>query len=220
MCSHRAETAERFSRDMLVHLFRRGQTLFHAGDPAQSMHVIRAGRVRVFTTWRDGDEQVLRLLGPGEILGYRPILAGETYNASAEAVVDSQICIVPAGTVREMLRQDPDLAMRMLEKLARELRLSEELMMDLVHRPVGQRIARLLLSLLETGAAPLPEREISSSEMTRQDMARMVGTTPETMSRTLRRLAQRGVLTVTRDCVSVRDLDRLRRAAGEHTTAT
>lgn len=220
MCPRRAETAERLSRSRVEHTYSRGHVLFHAGEPALSLHVIRSGRVRIFSRWRDGDEQVLRLLGPGEILGYRAVLAVEPYNATAEAVVDTRACIVPAETVREMLREDPNLAMQMLEKLARELRISEELMMELVHRPVGQRVARLLLTLLETGAAPLPECEISSREMTRRDMARMVGTTPETMSRTLRRLAQHGVLTVTRECVKIRDLDRLRHAAGEHTIAT
>jgi CRP/FNR family transcriptional regulator len=170
--------------------------------------------VRVYTHWRDGHEQVLRLLGPGEILGYRPVLAGEPYNATAEAVVETAVCIVPATSVHEMLRDDPDLAMAMLAKLAREMRHSEELMMELVHRPVGQRVARLLISLLESGAAPGPARELSAREMTRRDMARMVGTTPETISRVLRSLGQRGVLSVARDVIRVRDLERLHRAAG------
>lgn len=174
----------------MEHAYPRGQARFHAGDPALSLHVIRSGRVHVFSRWRDGDEQVLRLLGPGEILGYRAVLAGESYNSSAEAVVDTRACIVPGETVREMLRANPELATQMLEKLARELRVSEELMMELVHRPVGQR------------------------------MARMVGTTPETLSRTLRRLAQRGVPVVTRECIRIRDLERPRRAAGENAQAT
>ena len=61
---------------------------------------------------------------------------------------------------------------------------------------------------------------ISAREMSRRDMARMVGTTPETISRVLRRLSQRDVLSVSRDCVRVRDLDLLHRAAGEHRQAT
>jgi CRP/FNR family transcriptional regulator, polysaccharide utilization system transcription regulator len=220
LCPRRAETAERFSRDLVSHEVRRGQSLFHAGEPAHSVHVIRSGRVRVYTRWHDGDEQVLRLLGPGEILGYRPVLAGELYNASADAVVDSTVCILPAESVRKMLREDPDLAMLMLEKLARDLRISEDLMMELVHRPVGQRVARLLLSLIADGACAGPGLSISAREMTRRDMARTVGTTPETISRVLRRLSQRSVLSVTRDCVRVRDLDLLHRAAGERRPAT
>ncbi len=220
LCPRCTEAAERFSRDLVVHAFRRGETLFHSGEPAHSVYVIRSGRVRVFTRWHDGDEQVLRLLGPGEILGYRPVLAGENYNASAEAVVDSAVCILPAEKVRRMLREDPDLAMRMLGRLARDLRVSEDLMMELIHRPVSQRVARLLLALLGGGASAGPGMVISAREMTRRDMARMVGTTPETISRVLRRLDQRSVLKVTRDCVRVRDLDLLHRAAGEHNPGT
>jgi CRP/FNR family transcriptional regulator len=220
LCPRRAEAGERLSRDRVMHPFRRGQTLFLAGEPAHSVHVIRSGRVRVYTRWHDGDEQVLRLLGPGEILGYRPVLAGELYNATAEAVVDSMVCILPAGQVRQLLRDDPDLAMRMLERLARDLRISEDLMMELVHRPVGQRVARLLISLIVEGASAGSGLAISAREMSRRDMAHMVGTTPETISRVLRRLSQRNVLTVTRASVRVRDLDLLHRAAGEHHPAT
>jgi CRP/FNR family transcriptional regulator len=206
--------AEHIGTRRTTHLFKSGQALFYEGAPAHALFVVRTGRVKVYRTSRAGDVQVLRLLGAGELIGYRPLLAHEANSASAEAVEDSSICILPADDVRRLLRDDAALATEMLAKLAVELRLSEELMMDLIHRPVRQRVARLLLRLVEDNrAADRPER-LESRHMRRQDMARMVGTTPESLSRVLRSLAQSGVLSLTREHLDVRDSRQLARIAG------
>lgn len=215
LCGLRSKGMGRFATNRVAHLYERGQAVFHEGLPAHSLFIIHTGRVRVFRTWKDGEEQVLRLLGPGEIVGYRPLFANEPYGASADAVEDSAICVVPREAVFERIRRDPDLALDLLAKLSRELRISEDLMMDLIRRPVRERAARLLVSLVETGGdGPWP-RAILSRQLPRKDLARMIGTTPETFSRVLRGFAQRGLVELTRERIVVRDAARLRRAAGE-----
>jgi len=215
LCGLRSEKAGRFAGERVAHLFERGQSLFREGLPAHSLYIIHSGRVRVFRTWTNGDEQVLRLLGPGELVGYRPLFANELYGASAEAVEDSMICVVPREVVFERIREDPGIAIELLAKLSVELRLSEDLMMDLIRRPVRERAARLLLGLAHEGADGGPPRPIDSGRIRRQDLARMIGTTPETFSRILRGLAERRIVDVTRERIVVRDVPRLRRAAGE-----
>jgi len=215
ICGLNSRARDRLEQDRTTHAFRRGQPIFHAGSPAQALYVVHSGRVKVFRTWRGGEEQVLRLLGPGELLGYRPLLANEPYVASAEAIEDSTLCVIPAATVRELLREVPGLALELMEKLARELRASEDLMMDLIHRPVRQRAARLLLSLLEDNHHAAEPAILSSQLLRRQDMARMIATTPETFSRVLRGFAQHGLVTLTRDRIHIRDHARLHKVAGE-----
>jgi CRP/FNR family transcriptional regulator, polysaccharide utilization system transcription regulator len=215
LCGLNRRTQDRVERDKATHVFRRGQLIFYAGAPAHALYVVRSGRVKVFRTWRGGEEQVIRLLGPGELLGYRPVLANEPYVASAEAVEDSTLCIIPAATVRELLRDQPEAALELLAKLARELRLSEDLMMDLLHRPVRQRAARLLLNLLEDNRRAVEPEVIQSHHLRRQDMARMIGTTPETFSRVLREFAEHGIVALARDRIQLRDHARLLKVAGE-----
>lgn len=215
VCGLSTRARDRLEQDRAMHLFRRGQTIFYAGAPAHALYVVRSGRVKVFRTWHGGEEQVLRVLGPGELLGYRPLLANEPYHASALAVEDSRVCIIPAATLRELLRDEPELALGLLAKLARELRTAEDLMMDLLHRPVRQRAARLLLSLLEDNRDAAEPALLESHHLRRQDMARMIGTTPETFSRVLRGFAQRGILTLARDRICIRDHTLLHKVAGE-----
>ena len=218
ICGLAGKFRDRLERDRASHVYLRGQPIFYTGAPAHALYVIRTGRVRVFRTWRGGQEQVVRLLGPGEVLGYRPLLANEPYAASAEAVEDSRLCIIPAATFRELLRDDPELSIELMSKLARELRVSEELMMDILHRPVRQRAARLLLSLLADQAGAPDPTLIESRQLRRQDMARMIATTPETFSRILRGFAQRGIIALSRDRMRVRDLGLLQKAAGERSS--
>lgn len=215
ICGLSARARGRLEQDRVTHAFRRGQPIFHAGSPAQALYVVQSGRVKIFRTWRGGEEQVIRLLGPGELLGYRPILANEPYVASAEAVENSTLCVIPAATVRELLRDVPELALQLLAKLASELRASEDLLMDLIHRPVRQRAARLLLSLLEDNHRAAEPVIIPSRLLRRQDMARMIATTPETFSRVLRGFTQHGLITLTRDHIHIRDHARLLKVAGE-----
>jgi CRP/FNR family transcriptional regulator len=214
LCGLSRRYRERIEQVKTVHHFRRGQLIFYAGAPAHALYAVRSGRVKVFRTWHDGEEQVLRLLGPGEIFGYRPLLAGGPYRASAQAVEDSTVCIIPAATLSELLRDVPGLAFELLAKLARELRASEDLMMDLIHRPVRQRAARMLLLLLEDNRGSADPTVLRSHHLRRQDMARMIGTTPETFSRVLREFAQRGIVSLARDRIRIRDDALLHRVAG------
>jgi CRP/FNR family transcriptional regulator len=215
ICSLRPRAGARFEPDKASHVFRRGQPIFFAGTPVQALYVVHSGRVKVFRTSPSGEEQVLRLLGPGELLGYRPLLANEAYRASAVAVEDSDVCIIPTAAVRDLLRTHPDLAIEMLAKLARELRMSEDLMMNLLHRPVRERAAGLLLMLLEDNRGAADPATLLSEHLRRQDMARMIGTTPETFSRVLRSFAQGGIINLSRDSIRITDPLRLRKGAGE-----
>jgi CRP-like cAMP-binding protein len=198
-----------------VHSFARGQAIFYAGVPAQALYVVRSGRVRVFRTWEDGEELTIRLLGPGEILGYRPLFANESYRAGAEAVVESSVCIIPAAAVRELVTTVPGLATMFLEMMANELRISEDLMMDLLHLPVRQRVARLLLGSSGHQKHSREPGKLASKDLKRKEMAAMIGTTPETFSRVLHAFAAAGILILSRDSIRIRDEALLRRIAGE-----
>ncbi len=218
LCRLRTGPAGRFAEERVAQLFTRGQALFHEGWPAQSLFIIHSGLVRVFRTWRNGEEQVLRLLGAGEIVGYRPLFANEPYGASADAVEESTICVVPREVVLDRIRRDPELGLQLLGKLSTELRLSEDLMMDLIRRPVRERAARLLTGLLDRSGRSPQAMAAASGQIPRKDLARMIGTTPETFSRVLRSFADRGIVELTRDRILVRNPELLRRVAGERET--
>lgn len=196
-----------------VHAFRRGQTIFHEGMEPTALFVISAGRVKLTSLWKGGEEHVLRLHGIGEFLGYRALLANEPYHASAEAVEDTTLCVFPTAAVRRALREAPEMASGLLELLAREMRRSEDLLLDLLHRRAPQRVARLLLAMAAWNAAGPSASIVWSAGLTHRSMAMLIGTTPETFSRVLTALKRRRILAVERDRIEILDAAALRRAA-------
>jgi CRP/FNR family transcriptional regulator len=146
---------------------------------------------------------MIRILGPGEVMGYRALLADEPYAATAEAVDATTVCTIARDTIDELLGRDPELILRLLSKLATELRVSEDQMVTRLQEPVRQRAARFLLWLRDslTGGARAGNK--IAVPLLREEMAQMIGTTPETFSRTLRGLAREKVIAYDRKSISI-----------------
>lgn len=204
---------ERLDHEKSVHTYERGEAIFYAGNPPLGVYCVYSGRVKLYKLGRRGEEQVIRLLGAGEMTGYRALLAEEPYAATAEAIERTVICMISRPTLIALVRESPDLALHMLSKMARELRRSEELMVSRTEDPVRVRTAQLLLWLCggsrDGAAAPVH----ITVPLRRGEMAQMIGTTPETLSRTLHQFARRGFLQLSRVDISVLDLVGLRKIA-------
>lgn len=191
---------DRVDQAKAVRRYRRGDVVFREGTPANEVHCIQSGSIKVYKLGRDGEEVIIRLLGPGEIMGYRPLFAGDDFAATARALEDSVVCAVGRDVMITLLRESPDLALRLLEKLAKELRVSEDQMVQRAVESVPQRTARFLLWL----HTPEPGGRRLDSALRREDMALMIGTTPETLSRTLHEFARLGIVDLERRSVRIR----------------
>jgi CRP/FNR family transcriptional regulator len=212
VCGHRAESIfcslagahlEQLDREKMVHKYDQGEVIFYEGTPAMAVHCIYSGRVKLYKSGPKGDAQVIRLLGPGDIFGYRALLAEEPFAATAEAVEATVICAITKQTLFDLLKHSQDLTMRLLAKLASELKTSEEQMLSMAQETVRQRTAKLLLFLTEGNKPKYKSGSPLNVPLMRNEMAQMVGTTPETFSRTLRHLAAKGILNLTRSEISI-----------------
>jgi CRP-like cAMP-binding protein len=175
---------------------------------------VHTGRIKLTKLGENGRAQMIRLLGPGDIMGYRAVVANEPYAASAVTVEDATVCTIPRATIEHLLESSPIFAIELLAKMAHELRLSEEQMMSLTQKSVKERIAQLLLFFHDSLASGGKKPRMLEVPLMRIDMAQMVGVSPETFSRALRRLAHLGIIDVSRTSISIKNLPGLRRAAG------
>ncbi len=198
-----------------LHNHRAGHVYCVEGDSADTVTLILEGAVKLTRAGERGDPQVLRLLGPGGTFGLRPVLAGDTYAVSAIALSDCRTCTYPARAVVELLRASPPFAAEVMAHLARELRYSEDMLMVLTRRPVKRRIADVLLLL---HGEPVPGEDWApfiGIRLKRKEMAQMVGTTPETLSRTLAEFAQQGLISLDRRRIALRDVQGLEQVERE-----
>ena len=197
------------------HHHRAGHVYCVEGDTAAAVTLILEGAVKLTRAGERGDPQVLRLLGPGDVFGLRPVLAGDTYAVSAIALTECRTCTYPARAVVELLRASSPFAAAVMAHLARELRYSEDMLTVLTRRPVKRRIADVLLLLHGQRVPGEDWAPFVGIRLKRKEMAQMVCTTPETLSRTLAEFAQQGLISLDRRRIALRDIEGLERVERE-----
>jgi CRP-like cAMP-binding protein len=180
--------------------------LFSAGDPADRFFAVVAGYVRLFALNNDGHETTIEVIGAGSSFAEAAIFATGRYPVNAEVAAGSRLVSVRDAVLMRLLRDDPDLALRMLGCLHRwQLRLMQELLQLKAQTP-GRRLAWYLLDLLDqtpgATSVALPHRK--------GVIAARIGITPESLSRALARLGRLGVESVG-NVIKIPDPDALRR---------
>jgi CRP-like cAMP-binding protein len=204
---------DKLDREKTVQRYQRGQGIFYEGHAANAVYCVYSGRVKLYKVGRKDEETLIRLLGPGDIIGYRAMLASEPYAATAEAVEACTLCVISSETLSELMKESPDLALKLLAQLACELRTSEEQMLSILQESVRQRTARVMLWLFEQGGSGVDVGPESTIPIRRTELAQMIGTTPETLSRILHQFADRGIIELTRKSIKPRNIRPLKRLA-------
>jgi CRP/FNR family transcriptional regulator len=156
----------------------RKETVFREGAEADGVYLVSRGSLKIYKTGPNGHEQILRIAGPGELAGYRALLAGETYSASADAREPSQVTYFSKRLFSDLFRRSPSAAEAFIEALAKELRQTRERLLERRDQDASARLARCLVDL--QGRRPGPV------SVARLELADMIGAAPETVSRLLR----------------------------------
>jgi len=179
-----------------------GSIIFRQGDPCPGVFIVGSGLVRVYKLAPSGKEQVLHLAGPGATFAEAAVIGGFSCPAFAEAVEASQIALIPSEAFRGFLASDHQGCIDLLAGLAGWLHHVVDLLEDLTLRDAAGRLARHLIQHAgEGGRVELPSM--------RKHMASQLNLTPETLSRTLRRLDQDGCISAEREAIVVLDPQRL-----------
>lgn len=187
---------------------KKGEALFHQDGEATGFFVIVSGQVKVFRLSPDGREQVLHVFGPGQICGEAAVFEGNRFPASAAALEKTEGLFIRRKDFLEEIRREPELALHMLAVMSRRLRHLVGLVDDLSLKAIGGRLAGFLLEMAR-------ERDCLSVEMdfNKQTLAARLGTAAETLSRTLQRFRQEGLIEMDKKWICIRDEAGLERLA-------
>ena len=168
----------------------RGETIFSEGDEGAGFYVVMTGRVKVFKLSPEGKEQILHLFGPGEPFGEVAVFAGQRFPAHAEAVQKSRLLFFSRKAFINLIAGNPSLALNMLAVLSMRLRKFTELIEGLSLKEVPGRLAAHLLLLSRN----LEDAEELTLDISKGQLAGLLGTIPETLSRILARMAGQGYI--------------------------
>lgn len=201
----------RLLRGIEVHSFAPHETILLVGEPCRGFYVLRKGRARIFRSGPDGREQILRLLAPGDSFGEVPVFDGGANPASVEAMEASEALFISTAVFLEVIVRNPVVAMSLLRHFARRLRSMTELVEQISLQTVQNRIARYLYFTAREEGVETPAGVVVQRSITQQDLAALVGSVREVVSRTLKVMEDDGLVEVRRKEFLVRDLDALRR---------
>ncbi len=199
---HRAELASIVSEKE----YDKGQSVFLEGDDAVGFYVVVSGQIRVFKMSPEGKEQILHVFGPGEPIGEVAVFAGKHFPANASATKKSKLLFFPRAAFTELIGHDPSMAMNMLAELSRRLRRFTVQIEGLSLKEVPGRLATYLLYLSDeqNGSEEL------SLDISKGQLASLLGTIPETLSRILAKMAREDIILSTASrTVRIIDQDKL-----------
>jgi len=195
----------------------KGDYLFHEGDPAHGFYVIQRGAVNVHRVTAAGKEQIIHVFRTGDSFAEAALATPMGYPADARALEPTQVLLVQKAGILELLKRQPELALRMLGSMSSHLRVLVSQLEDLTLKDVETRLANWLVK-----RCPQPQSETPVKielTMTKRVLAAELGTVSETFSRTLAKFREQKLLAVKGKTVTILSPARLsallRRNLGE-----
>lgn len=186
-----------------------GETIYFAGDPATRLYVIAAGKVKVIRHSLGGQEVMLDILSTGECFGNLAVLGRETHLDTAQAQTTTCVLTISGDDFQTILLRYPHVALAALRITAARLKDAQDMIQQLSAHPAEQRIAAMLLKLSEKVGEPQKDGVLIQMPLSRQDLADLTGTTPETASRVMSQFRQAKLIRTGRQWVSILDRQRL-----------
>jgi CRP-like cAMP-binding protein len=211
-CRVENDTMESINDEKVCTPYKKGQIIFHEGSRPLGIYCVNRGKIKLVKLGEDGKEQILRLIKPGDLMGYRALLSGDRYSASAVVMEDSGICFIPKELFMGVLQKDGVLSMEIMKLLSDDLRKAETSITHLAQKPVRERLAEALLFIKETYGFEEDGKTIAL-KITREELANIVGTATETTIRLLSDLKNEGILQLEGKKIAIMNLAKLVKVA-------
>jgi CRP/FNR family transcriptional regulator, cyclic AMP receptor protein len=204
---------ERLIPHALTRKVKKGTILFRKGDVGTNLYAVCAGAVRVSAPSDRGRDAVFNLIVPGEIFGEIAFLDGAPRTADAVMIESGELMVVERRDFLPLLRDYPELALRLLEILCGRLRHTSEQVEDIVFLGLGARLAKTLLYLYDHSSSKHPQK----LRVTQREISQLIGASRESANKTLRSWQRQKWVRLERGGVSILSLDALKRLISEGT---
>ena len=185
--------------------FNRGQIIFHEGDKADGFYMVEKGKIKVFKLSYEGKEQILHIYGTGHAFGEVPVYEGRNFPASSMALEKSVILFLPRDKFVDLINQTPGLGMNLLADLSRRLR---EFTIQIENLSLKEVPARLAAYFLTLSKEQKNEKQVVLP-ISKAQLSNLIGTTPETVSRILKKMMDSSYIKVETKTILIEDYEGL-----------
>ena len=183
--------------------FKSGEMVIGETDPIRSFYVVISGQLKLYRSSAEGKEQTLQLLGQGDPFGLCTAFATDSFPATAMAIEDAAVLLIPGTVMETIARQEPALLFNIIQILSQRLKDSMTLIESLALKEIPGRMASFLRHALSSDAA---DKKITVElTISQRELAKILGATPEALSRALRKMANDGILSTAGRVITILD---------------
>ncbi|MCC9137374.1 Crp/Fnr family transcriptional regulator [Pontibacter silvestris] len=193
-------------------LYKKGQVIFFEGAKPTGLYCVNTGKIKVSKMGSEGKEQVIRLAKPGDVIGYRALMADSSFSASAVALDDAVVCFIPKSQFQNLISHNMNLSNGLIKLLSKALGEAEDRIVQMACKPVRERLAEALLLLQKTYETDKEEQEQKDKftiSISRDDLASIVATAKETTIRLLSDFKDENIIAAKGSSITILDPDKL-----------
>lgn len=188
---------------------KKGEVIFEEGEVVNGVYCIRDGICKLSKLTENGKDQIVKMMVKGDLLGQRSLISGESSNLQAVALNDMEVCFIPKSEIIESLQKNPQFSFDVLQEMARDLRKSDDFVVDMAQKSVRQRLAETLIHIHDSFGVN-PDNTLSVL-LSREDYANIVGTATESTIRALSQFKKEGLIATSGKQIIIKDLNGLKK---------
>nr|WP_319397315.1 Crp/Fnr family transcriptional regulator [uncultured Carboxylicivirga sp.] len=189
--------------------YKPGELVYAQDSDMNHAYYVKSGLLKIFRSGVKGEQQIVRLVKEGSLIGFHSMLSDEPEVTGCESLSDSQVCIIPGDILKPYIKQNKGLSDMIMKQTCEELKQTCNSVLEISQKTVRGRLANLFLKLQELFQAK--DDEPIPLVISRVDMARWVGTSKETVSRLITEFKEDGVLTFSRSEIKINSKEKLQK---------
>jgi CRP/FNR family transcriptional regulator len=176
--------------------YQKGSMLFLQGDRSEHLYIVRYGRVKLYETSKDGRQQIVHILEQGDFFGELSLFRDEHHSLYGEAMDDTGLCMIPKEDFKNLIKENPEISMGIMQAMSERLVTAENFIIDLTLKNVEERLASLLIMMADKQGVRTTQGIQIPLNLSRREIANLLGTTTETVSRKLTKLQSEGIINI------------------------
>lgn len=197
------EDLEKIASISIERNYKKNMLIFMEGEPGEAFYYIKSGKVKVYRTYEDGKEHIIHIFGSGDVFGEATLFSSIPYPASASVYEDATIGFIKNVELEKLVSETPELSLKLIKILAKKLLFAQNKIKDLAFNDVFARTAAQILKLAGDYGKKSDEGIMVDIQLSRQELADMVGTTRETVSRAISKFKKEKSITESDDRIVI-----------------
>lgn len=190
------------------YIIKKGEPIFTEGENVNGIFCVKDGVCKLSKLSENGNEQILKLVAKGELLGQRSMISDEPVNLSAVALEDMEVCFVPKSEILGFFNENNQFSMNVMKSICGDLKEADDHLVNMAQKSVRQRLAETLLELHDTFGTN--EDNSLRIKLSREEIAGMVGTATESCIRLLSEFNKNGLIELSGKKITLKDFKKLR----------